>query len=153
MNIFALSYDPERCAQAHCDKHVVKMILEHAQMMATVVRESGIEHDGYRSTHKHHPCTLWLGQSSGNWDWLMEMTYQLDREYRFRYDHDVSHKSWSAILALPEPDLPHLGLTPFAQAMPDEFKHEDGVVAYRRYYSGAKSPILSYTKREQPEWI
>ena len=35
MNIFVLDNDPKKCAEAHCNKHVVKMILEHAQLMCT----------------------------------------------------------------------------------------------------------------------
>ena len=38
MNIFALHTDPQTCAEMHCDKHVVKMILEHAQLMCTAHR-------------------------------------------------------------------------------------------------------------------
>lgn len=35
MNIFFLSWDPKLCAQEHSDRHVVKMILETAQMLYT----------------------------------------------------------------------------------------------------------------------
>ena len=35
MNIFYLHNDPEICAAYHCDKHVVKMILELVQMLYT----------------------------------------------------------------------------------------------------------------------
>ena len=35
MNIFVLDNDPIECAKLHVDKHVVKMILEHAQLMCT----------------------------------------------------------------------------------------------------------------------
>jgi hypothetical protein len=33
MNIFVLSLDPREAAEYHCDKHVVKMILETAQLL------------------------------------------------------------------------------------------------------------------------
>ena len=35
MNIFLLDKDPKIAAQYHCDKHVVKMILESAQMLCS----------------------------------------------------------------------------------------------------------------------
>ena len=35
MNIFVLDYDITKCAQAHMDKHVTKMILESAQLLCT----------------------------------------------------------------------------------------------------------------------
>ena len=35
MNIFVLDETPKKSAEYHCDKHVVKMILESGQMMCT----------------------------------------------------------------------------------------------------------------------
>ncbi len=35
VNIFYLDEDPARCAQAHVDRHVVKMVLETAQLLST----------------------------------------------------------------------------------------------------------------------
>ena len=36
MNIFVLDEDPIKAAAYHCNKHVVKMIIECAQMLSTV---------------------------------------------------------------------------------------------------------------------
>ena len=38
MNIFYLDNDVAKCAEMHCDKHVVKMISEYAQLMSTAHR-------------------------------------------------------------------------------------------------------------------
>ena len=38
MNIFVLNKDPVLAAQEQCDKHVVKMIVESAQMLSTAHR-------------------------------------------------------------------------------------------------------------------
>ena len=38
MNIFYLDRNPKVAAEMHCDKHVVKMILESAQMLCTAHR-------------------------------------------------------------------------------------------------------------------
>ena len=38
MNIFILDNDPVIAAQMQCDKHVVKMIVESAQMLSTAHR-------------------------------------------------------------------------------------------------------------------
>jgi len=38
LNLFYLDRDPQLCAQMHCDKHVVKMILEYAQLLSTAHR-------------------------------------------------------------------------------------------------------------------
>jgi hypothetical protein len=44
MNIFALDADPAKAAQMHADVHVVKMILETAQLLSTAWHEL---HSGY----------------------------------------------------------------------------------------------------------
>ena len=38
MNIFYLHNDPKTCAEQHLDKHVVKMLIEYAQLMSTAHR-------------------------------------------------------------------------------------------------------------------
>ena len=38
MNLFILHNDPVIAAQMQCDKHVVKMIIESAQMLSTAHR-------------------------------------------------------------------------------------------------------------------
>ena len=84
MNIFVLSEDPVQAAQWQCDKHVVKMIIESAQMLSSAV----VRHGGeciYKPTHKHHPCTIWAGDSHENWSWLYRHFVALSLEYEARY--------------------------------------------------------------------
>lgn len=151
LNIFVLDTDLEKCAEYHCDKHVVKMILEYAQMLSSVVRLQG--HDvGYKLTHKNHPCTIWARESLSNYNWLKRLTRLLNYEYKYRYNKDVNHKSYDLVKTLPTPDIPDIGLTPFAQAMPDQYKNKDAVKAYREYYLKEKSLLLKWTKRIIPKW-
>ena len=85
MNIFFLDKDPVKAAQLQCDKHVVKMVLETAQMLSTAARAQG--HDvGYKSAYPKHPMTLWVGQNTDNfrWAWLHGMS--LAKEFTKRYD-------------------------------------------------------------------
>ena len=65
MNIFVLHRDPKIAAQMSCDKHVVKMILETAQMLSSAARAKGAWAP-YKQTHKKHPCTLWSGGSGAH---------------------------------------------------------------------------------------
>ena len=61
MNIFHLHKDPKICAEYHCDKHVVKMILETAQMLSTAINEHsmGIAQDRlYKPAYPKHPMTI-----------------------------------------------------------------------------------------------
>ena len=131
MNIFVLDRDPKICAQYHCDKHVVKMILETAQMMCTVLNELGYE-TPYKSTHSKHPCTLWLKESVYNYVWTRRLASWLNEEYKLRYNKTDNHKSWDVIASLPifPTALPHKYITEFPQAMPDQYKHTDNTYTY-----------------------
>ncbi len=67
MNIFILDEDITKSAQAHCDKHVVKMILESAQLLCTAVNYyAGEQVTPYKSTHMNHPCSIWVRESLAN---------------------------------------------------------------------------------------
>jgi hypothetical protein len=134
------------------DKHVVKMPLEHAQMLSTAVRMSGID-AGYKITHKNHPCSIWVRESVANFLYLIELTFSINEEWKERYDHTHDMKAWEVIKSLPVPNLPDIPMTPFAQAMPDEYKNPDAVEAYRAYYNGAKQHIASWKHQETPPWF
>lgn len=154
MNIFALDNDPKTCAIYHTDKHVVKMIVESAQMLSTAVRVSGID-AGYKITHVNHPCSIWVRKSLSNYNWLKDLVSELHNEWKFRYNHpdDKIHKSFSIVTELPTPNIDDIGLTNFALAMPDEFKVDDPIESYRNYYRGAKQHLHHWKKRSVPNWI
>lgn len=152
MNIFILSKDPVQAAQMQCDKHVVKMVLETAQMLCTAVRECGGEAP-YKATHKNHPCSLWARKSKSNFEWLQRYGVALCEEYTKRYRK--THKSESIIRAVSSDFIPEGELTPFAQAMPDQYRNSDPVIAYRNYYLGDKSRFAEWNKGTPPPafWI
>lgn len=134
------------------------MILETAQLLYTthwLTRPERLHEGAYKKTHANHPCAIWARESLDNYLWLCALGFWLCREYTHRYGN--IHKTEPRILWLitHPPDLPEKGLTPFAQAMPPEYRHEDAVVAYRTYYRENKIKqrgIISYTKRSAPEW-
>ncbi len=155
MNLFILDLDPEVCARYHVDKHVVKMILETAQLLSTAHRilDDSPNPKLYRITHQHHPCARWVRESRGNYDWAYNLFERLCDEYTWRYDktHLTSSKLRSLLRRAPrglDGDL-----TPFALAMPDEFKCDDPVESYRAYYRHAKRGLHKWTHRRVPEWI
>lgn len=153
MNIFVLDRDVGKCARYHSDRHVVKMTLESAQMLCTVLHMSGIEAP-YRPTHIHHPCTLWAGRSLSNWLWLRELALALNDEYRYRYRRSSDHASGTVVKNLREPPLIDMGLTEFAQAMPEEYRIPgDPVGAYRRFYVAEKASFSTWTRRRVPDWF
>ena len=165
MNIFVLDYNPKICAQYHCDKHVVKMILESVQMICTTHNLYGLD-TPYKTTHANHPCSLWVRKSKHNYMWLCDLIEELHEEWKYRFDHicdldgeSDEHKSYVVFKNLDHKKiinmLPDIDLQPFAQAMPEELisNEEDAVGPYRAYYATYKKDLLKYTKREVPEWI
>lgn len=145
MNIFILDKDPYKAAQYLCDKHIVKMCLETAQILST------INGGPYKPTHANHPCTLWAGDLMGNYRWLVAHGKGIAEEYRERYGKE--HKSAEVIHALEWPlnPIPE-GHSPFALAMPVEYKSDDAVESYRNYYM-SKKEFCNWTNREIPEWF
>lgn len=153
MNIFRVDNDPICAAQALCDKHVVKMVLETAQIVCTVLRQCGVELQ-YHSTHKNHPCTIWAAQTRANFEWLISHGLALGCEYTHRYNKQ--HKSVAVI----EQALEHTPVivsgpeTEQPMCMPDEFRTSNVVDAYRSYYKHKQSIIsMKWTARNRPAWL
>lgn len=183
MNIFVLDNDPVVAAKMCCDKHVVKMAIESAQMLSTAIREMYgfdiISKDQKKrkiikifnesedakiihwSAHRNHPCTLWASESIENFLWLYNHGKGLCAEHIYRWDKIPSSlsvlESCRTTLQLctnlmSDLEIPTIGLTPFVQAMPEQYKCDDAVLAYRNYYLGEKKRFAKWTKRKPPEW-
>lgn len=155
MNIFILDSNVKNCAQYHCDKHVVKMILETAQLLCGVhhVTDQVTDQVPYKLSHKNHPCAIWARESLTNYLYLCELGLELCKEYTYRYEK--RHKSQDVIewCVANKPNIPDKGFTEPAKAMPDEYKVKSVVESYRNYYVGAKSDIAIWKKREKPCWF
>lgn len=150
MNIFYLDYDIKKCAKYHCDKHVVKMLLEYAQLLSSACHVSGSP-QGYALTHKNHPCAIWTRASEDNFLYLADLAYYVHKEWQTRYHHTKNHKSWDVISNLDLPKLPSNGFSNPPKCMPDEYKVDCVVESYRNYYIGAKSHFATW-KNGVPEW-
>lgn len=152
MNIFAVDADPTVAAQALHDQHVVKMVLESAQMVCTVVQQHG-HAAPYKPTHAHHPCVLWASRTAANARWLHDHALALCAEYTRRFGR--RHKSQDVLEAygpLMVTLCPEGTLEPFAQAMPDDCKADDPVQGYRTYYRQHKLTKARYTNAQPPAW-
>ena len=153
MNIFVLDEDISKCAEYHCDQHAIKMILESVQLLCTALNKKGFQ-TPYKSTHMKHPCVLWVEESYDNFEWLVQLTRALNAEYRYRFNKDTDHKSMAVLERILDMPFERRGLTPFPQAMPDEFKVPgDTVQAYRNFYIGDKMRFAKWTKRPLPKWL
>ena len=157
MNIFHLDKNPIKCALYHCDKHVVKMILETSQMLSTAYQKHAGESDSlYKSAYPNHPMTLWVGETYKNFGWTLLLGEALGFQYTHRYNK--RHKSmriinyffknldWKDKIPKGEQTSPPL-------CMPDEFKCDDYVQAYKNYYLNKKKSFAKYTKVDTPDFM
>lgn len=163
MNIFFLDENATAAAEMQADKHVVKMILETAQMLSTAHRvldgdangklPDGREENFYRATHKNHPSAKWVRESVENYNWLVDHFQALLNEYTHRYGKQ--HKTGRLLYDLQSPPfaLKDWDWTPPPSCMPDEYKVGSLVENYREYYRKAKSHLHKWTKREPPNWL
>jgi len=131
MNIFFLDKNPNVAAYKQCDKHVVKMVLETAQMLSTAARRHGKDL-GYKSAYPNHPMTLWVGDNLDNYVWTVEHGKALAIQYTIRFGK--THKSESVIKKLDVFWGDSSKITTPPLCMPDEFKQDDFVKAYKKYY-------------------
>lgn len=153
MNIFVLDYNQKLAAEYHCDKHVVKMILETAQLLSSVHHyyETGLP-GIYKKTHINHPCAVWTRKNRENYLWTLNLGRWLLYEYEKRYKrvHKTS-EVMDRLIRMPK-TLPYGPLSPFVQAMPEIYQRKDAVEAYRTYYMAEKSPICTW-KTQVPWWF
>lgn len=176
MNIFELDLVPKTCAQYHNDKHVVKMIIEYAQLMSTAHRmldgteyydltasgrkikrwrhpDAVLEDNLYKATHPNHPSAIWTRQTKQNYLWLFSLWIALLDEYTYRYGkvHACS-KLIPYLKSAPQKIKPG-ARTPVTPAMPDVYKIPGNTVeSYRKYYNHDKIELAAWKNREVPYW-
>ena len=153
MNTFVLSFDPAEAASFHCDKHVVKMIVESAQMLCAahwlhiLYSENKTISDfkrikdavfwmkdncdkqsfpPYKMTHVRHPCTLWTSKNMSNYIWQLSLCESLLVEYTNRYKRTHLTKSTLEWLKSNFPiNIKKEEITLFPVCMKDEYKVYD----------------------------
>lgn len=163
MNIFVLHENPTIAAQMQCDKHVVKMTLESAQMLSTVHRLlDGDECIGadilYKVAHPKHPCTLWTMESRSNYEWHYNHFVSLCEEYSYRYGKEhLSDVKLRQILSHAPRNIPEGGLTTFRLAMgsnPECLRIKNPIDAYRAFYQTKQDRfVMKWSKRTPPVWF
>ena len=159
MNIFHLDKSPEVSALYHCDKHVVKMILETGQMLSTAYqRHCGIDEQLYKPAYPKHPMTIWVGDSLGNYMWSMDLLGHLLNQYRLRY-HNRIHKTGrilNNLICLNENIKDKFDVKNFTDpplCMPDDCKRDCYIFSYRKYYKEYKSYFAKYTSVDTPDFM
>lgn len=182
MNIFYLDKDPKQCAEWMVDKHVVKMILESAQLLSTAHRvldgapvevtlrnqETGkirkkkvwVLDDNrndvfYSATHINHPSAVWARSSVSNYAWLVDHLFALGDEYSYRYGkRHLTMEKLGYMIQSPPFNLTEYDMTEMPSCMDQEYIiSDDPVTNYRNYYKIGKARMHSWKKRETPSWI
>ncbi len=154
MNIFYLHHSPYLAAKVQYNKHVVKMILESAQMLCTAHHVYGNEEQKlnvpYKQAHLNHPSTIWTRQCRANYRWLYLHMLALGYEYTKRYGKThASIIKCEKFLNVPPVHIPDGDFCEPPQAMPDEYKVEgDSVTAYWNYYEGEKYKIKGKNEKK-----
>ena len=174
MNLFFLHIDPKQCAKQHCDKHVVKMVLEIVQMLYTAHHLQGTPPKfAYLISHVKHPISIWIRLCYPNYCYAVQVAKYLSIEYTYRYNKIHScqkHIDWLLvnIPVFKEKPTPNynpkttltynsyfesIGMTPVPLAMPDECKTStDPILSYRNYYIMKKRHFARWTSRIIPRW-
>jgi hypothetical protein len=153
MNIFVLDPDLLESARAHCNKHIVKMPLEAAQIACSAL-------PSYKPTHLKHPCTVWAAESEAALNYTINYGLALCSEFATRYRKQ--HAARNVLVALGE-DLRYSGELPklFAPAMAIEYRSSafaprmelaPVVAEYRRYYILAKADFAVWPT-SPPSWF
>lgn len=177
MNIFYLDHDVTKCAEMHNDKHVVKMILEYAQLLSTAhrvldgVELSGLSASGrkkkfwtlgdsrdytlYKATHINHPSAVWVRKNQQNYIWLSQLLHALCKEYTYRYGkiHKVERDGLLEELYNWPMNIPMGEFTEPTPAMPDDVKVAgDSIKSYHNYYIKNKAHLANWKNRKVPDW-
>lgn len=178
MNIFVVDENPRQAARDLCDKHIVKMIVESAQMLSTAHRvldgkpRTRLTLTGRRmkdwshpdpnmddalclAVMVNHPCTKWTMENDQNYLWLQRHAVGLLDEYTVRYHkaHSMDELVHGMLKNPPKGIAKADSITPFAQAMPDQYRVAgDAVTAYRQYYMGEKRRFAVWKTARVPQW-
>ena len=158
MNIFYLNKSPNIAAIEHNDKHCVKMVLEYAQMLSTAHRECDGDDRAdslslYKRAHLNHPSTVWTRQNDAQYKWLYKLFIALADEYTYRYEKKHSTDLLLRVaLKAPPKNIPKGTFKQPPQCMPDEYKCDDSIIAYKNFYMGEKAHFCKWKKRNVPDW-
>ena len=167
MNIFYLDENPAVCAKLHCDKHVIKMVLEYAQILSTshrllngdeffILKDETLENKLYRPTHIKHPAVLWVMESTLHYEFLYNLFEETAKEYNFRYGkHHKSYTDLKDFLKNAPKNLKDNGFREPPKCMPPEFYKETSVLSYQEFYRNGKAKrfALTFKNRETPDFL
>jgi len=163
VNFFYLDTDPKKCAQYYCNKHIVKIPIEIAQILSKIHYQlnSGIDYDKIYKDSLVVKNTLgpylWAIESLDNYIWTCNLGLELINEYKFRYNK----KTFKTEIVLETllnnlPNLPKIGITKFIgtnQFDMFQFVSNDPIICSRYNYCEMKCNNDIWTNRTKPYWF
>jgi hypothetical protein len=166
MNVMHVHADPATAATMLPDQHVNKMATEAAQIVATVADLRGVWHPNlYRPTHRRHPCVVLAATDDRALHWLLRHGLALVDEHRWRHRRHVHDRAEEVLLDAADllgiwhDDPGRWDGAPVAQAVPDDLRGPDDLLAYRAHlhrkahaWAAAGRPAR-YTRRQPPDWL
>ena len=158
MNIFYLHTDPSACAAAQCDKHVVKMVLETAQLLCTAHRiidgdDIADAKNLYKATHRNHPSAVWVRSSQAAYEWTAAHFCALLSEYAARYSKRHACSKLLLALLTPPSGIADEPFTAPPQCMPDEYKLPYDETVYIGIVKGVISDYNEGLDEEKDGWF
>lgn len=159
MNIFWFHFNVVKNAQYYCDKHVIKIILEIAQILSTIQQTSERPISDarlYRKTHVNHPITKWCRRNSANYEYAANLGLELCREYTFRFGKIHKCQELLELLQMHRPaeitSSEKMTFPPLC--MPEKYKIPGKVVkSYRNYFLSEKMRFATWRKRGAPSFV
>jgi len=166
MNLFFIDKCPIISAIQLCDKHIVKMVLETAQMCSTAIHEwctgdEPILDKIYKSAYKNHPMTVWVRENDANMSWAVLHGLAIGREYTYRYGRThLTFTKLADIFRTHPKNLPDGPRQEFAVAIAADqtcrqipsFNSLKPVDKYKQYIINDK-PFAVWTSRQPPSWF
>ncbi|CAE7899609.1 unnamed protein product [Symbiodinium microadriaticum] len=178
MNIFFLSMSPAEAAKFHANIHIVKMIVETAQLLCNVhhrareknapcdppyTKRERIPYKESAAGHRKLGSMIWVAESLGNYRWAVRLGLALCREYnrgRGRARGKLTKHRTQAVLEWLRDHEPRFRKKKRTQvkkihlAMPDKFKNaRSPVEAYRDYYfSKRRTMRMEWPEGAAPSW-
>lgn len=174
MNRFLIECFQSDIAKSLCDKHIVKMPLEEAQMLSHALhRHMGNEDETFAEfnermgtqngpkAHAKHPCTVWAGETRANYEWALTLLKQMCREKTRRYGKPHKCESLIPLFEKLKVNIPDGNITPHPQcfgSVDEECRTQEDwpIGAYRKYYKW-KYDTTDWCKENKlnptPDWL
>lgn len=172
MQLFILDQkSPSNCAKQMCDRHLIKQILECAQLISTTASKYVSNFTPfYKPTHVNHPITKWIQKSYANFMYTLCYFLQCCKEYTYRFGklhkcHKIVCESISKTLLLKSnifTDKEYAKAVDYCVCVSEWYNEKLSVQDnYRNYYNHKLNewqqrdrPLkVIYTNRKEPKWL